>query len=222
MEFLEAIKSRKSIRGYSPSPVPRETLAQILETATHAPTACNSQPWEFLVLGGKVLDELKDALEEKFASEEEPHPDFGREPSLTGVYRRRQAELAKILFQAMHIARGDKDRRKQWMLKMARFFDAPNAIIITTDEEPSAPQLMFSLGTVSQTIALAAIDFGLGTCIEYATVFYPEVIRQILSITEFKKIAIGIAIGYPDWNFPANRFQSTREPLASVATWYGV
>jgi len=222
LEVLEAIKSRKSIRGYKPVPVPQETLAQILEIATRAPSSDNTQPWEFIVLGGEVLDEVKKAVEEKFALEEELHPDFEREPPRTGVYRSRQVELAKSVFQLMNIAREDKEKRNTWMLKMARFFDAPNAIIITTDRELSTPMLPFSLGTLSQTIALAAMNFGLGTCIEHATVFYPEVIRQILSIPESKKIAIGIAIGYPDWDFPANKLQSTREPLINIATWYGV
>ncbi len=44
MELTEAIKSRKSIRGYQPTPVPKEILAEILEVATRAPSSLNSQP----------------------------------------------------------------------------------------------------------------------------------------------------------------------------------
>jgi nitroreductase len=73
---VQAIKSRRSIRGYKSVPVPKETLAQILEIASYAPSANNSQPWEFIVLGGEVLDELKRTLEEKSASRAPPHPDF--------------------------------------------------------------------------------------------------------------------------------------------------
>ena len=222
MDLLEAIRSRKSIRGYKPVPVPKETLAQILEIATRAPSPLNVQPWKFAVLGSEVLDNLKKAVEERSLAGVEPHPDFEREPALTGVYRSRQVELGKSLFQLMDIAREDKEKRSQWMLKMVRFFDAPNAIIISIDEEISGPLFVFGLGTVSDTIALAALDFGLGTIIEHAVVYYPEVIRQFTGIPESQKIVVGIAIGYPDWDFPANRVQSTREPLANMTSWHGV
>ena len=105
---------------------------------------------------------------------------------------------------------------------MIRFFDAPNAIIISVDKEISGFLSIFSLGAISQTIALAAVDFGLGTCIEQDPVYYPEVIRQITGLPEFQEIAIGIAIGYPDWGFPANKLESAREPLDNIATWRGV
>ena len=221
MELLEAIKSRKSIRGYKPTPVPKETLAQILEIAMRAPSYENAQPWEFTILGGKALNDLREALQQQSLARVEPHPDFPLE-TLTGAYRSRPSELAKSLLQLMGIAREDKEKRMQWMLTMVRFFDAPNAILITTDEELSGPYFMFSLGMVSQNIALASVNFGLGTCINVAGVLYPDVIRQFTGIPESKKIAIGISIGYPDWDFPANKVQSAREPLTNIATWHGI
>lgn len=222
MDLIEGIKSRKSIRGYKPAPVPRETLVQILEIATYAASAYNTQPWEFIILGGELLDELKKTVEQKSMSGAETNPDIERGAPLTGIYRSRQVELGKSLFQLMDIAREDKEKRNQWTFKMLRFFDAPNAIVITMDEEVSSPLSIFSIGAISQTIALTAVNFGLGTCIEHATVYYPEVIRQIIGIPESKKIVIGIAIGYPDWDFPANKVQSTREPFANITSWHGV
>jgi nitroreductase len=216
------MKLRKSIRGYKAVPVPKETLAQILDMASNAPSANNTQPWEFIILGGEVLDELKKILEEKYASRAQPHPDFelGRAP--TGVYRSRQVALGKSLFQLMEITREDRERRRQWVLKMIRFFDAPNAIIIATDTEVSDHLSIFAIGAISQNIALAAVNFGLGTCIENVVVLYPEVIRQIARMPESKKIVIGIAIGYPDGDFPANKVQVSHEPLASITSWHGV
>jgi nitroreductase len=216
------MKLRKSIRGYKAVPVPKETLAQILDMASNAPSANNTQPWEFIILGGEVLDELKKILEEKYVSRAQPHPDFelGRAP--TGVYRSRQVALGKSLFQLMDITREDRERRRQWVLKMIRFFDAPNAIIIATDTEVSDHLSIFAIGAISQNIALAAVNFGLGTCIENVVVLYPEVIRQIARMPESKKIVIGIAIGYPDGDFPANKVQVSHEPLASITSWHGV
>ena len=51
MEFSELIKSRESIRNYDPSrPVPDEVMKRILEAGRIAPSACNMQPWKFLVI----------------------------------------------------------------------------------------------------------------------------------------------------------------------------
>ena len=49
MEVLEAIKTRSRIRAYKPDPVPEEVLEEILEAGRWAPSAANSQPWEFIV-----------------------------------------------------------------------------------------------------------------------------------------------------------------------------
>jgi nitroreductase len=222
MELIEAIKLRKSVRGYKPTPVPKETLAQILEIATRSPSALNTQPWKFTMLGGKVLDELREALQEQFLAGAEMHPDFPLSPPIRGVYRDRQVNVGKSLFQLMDIAREDKGKRTEWTVRAFRLFDAPNAIIISMDEEISSFSAIFSLGAVTQTIALVAVDFGLGTCIEQNSALYPELIRKITGIPESQKIVAGMAIGYPDWDFPANKLQSAREPISNIATWCGV
>ena len=221
MDIIESIKLRKSIRGYKPIPVSKEILTDLLEIATRAPSGMNSQPWEFTVLGGKVLDELKEALQKQFLAGLEPNLDFPFSP-LTGIYKRRSIEVGIELYKLMGIARDDKEKRTQWELKMLRSFDAPNAIIVSMDKEVSSYWSMFSLGAVSHTIALAALEYGLGTCIEGDLVYYPDLVRQIAGIHESKNLAIGIAIGYPDWDFPANRFYSTRIPLDNIVSWQGV
>ena len=51
MNVTEAIRARRSIRKYVPHvKMPEEHLHAILEAAMHAPSACNSRPWEFVVL----------------------------------------------------------------------------------------------------------------------------------------------------------------------------
>jgi len=50
MNFLELVKKRRSIRNYSSKPVPRDAIDRCLEAARVAPSACNSQPWSFIVL----------------------------------------------------------------------------------------------------------------------------------------------------------------------------
>jgi nitroreductase len=50
MNFLELANKRYSVRNYNPTPVPREKIARCIEAARLAPSACNSQPWKFIVV----------------------------------------------------------------------------------------------------------------------------------------------------------------------------
>ncbi|MEM2341392.1 MAG: nitroreductase family protein [Candidatus Bathyarchaeia archaeon] len=50
MDVFEAIRSRRSIRSYEPTPIPRDKLEKILEAARLAPSAGNIQPWHFIVV----------------------------------------------------------------------------------------------------------------------------------------------------------------------------
>ena len=51
MNFLELVNSRRSVRRYEPGRrIPREALERCLEAARLAPSACNSQPWSFVVV----------------------------------------------------------------------------------------------------------------------------------------------------------------------------
>jgi nitroreductase len=50
MNFMDLVKQRISVRKYSSKPVSREVIDQCLEAARLAPSACNSQPWSFIVV----------------------------------------------------------------------------------------------------------------------------------------------------------------------------
>jgi len=47
---IEAIRTRRSVRGYQPGPVPREDLETIVDCARLAPCGMNEQTWEFVVV----------------------------------------------------------------------------------------------------------------------------------------------------------------------------
>ena len=96
MDLVEAIKSRKSIRGYKPNPVPKEVLKEILEIASRAPSSVNTQPWEFAIVSGKKLEEIKQASMEK--AEERPSSDIPPPRGFPEPYdARRRAVVAKLL-----------------------------------------------------------------------------------------------------------------------------
>lgn len=54
MEFSELILKRQSDRKYAPRPVAREHIVKCLEAARMAPSACNSQPWKFVVVDDRA------------------------------------------------------------------------------------------------------------------------------------------------------------------------
>ena len=222
MEITEAIGKRKSIRGFAPDPVPRQTLSDILETAVYAPSALNSQPWEFTVVAGNVLDRIRrDNIESLRAGvSSRPEHMSGIWPK-DSVFRKRQVELAKQLFSLMGIEREDQEKRTAWVERGFRFFDAPAAIIISVDRVLDESGPLLDIGAVMQNICLAALPHGLGTCIEDQGVFFPDVIRKHTRIDETRRIVIAIAVGYPDPAFPANRVETSRVPAAEKTDWLG-
>ncbi len=222
MNVIDAIQKRRSIRAFTDKPVPKETILEILNIACRAPSAMNTQPWQFIVITGEKLNKLRAAIVEKLKSGAPIVPDH----QVVGwpdksVYKDRQITLAKQLFKAMDIAREDKGKCAWWMERGFRFFDAPAAIIIACDEILGESSPLLDLGAVMQNICLTALDFGLGTCIEDQGVMYPEVVREHTGVSPEKRLMIAIAIGYPDENFPANQVRSEREPAESLTRWVG-
>ena len=222
MNIIDAINARKSIRGFKPDSVDQATIQKILEAAVRAPSAMNTQPWEFFVITGNVLDQMRKQIVEKLNTGAPMQPDHlvvGWPPD--SIYRDRQVNLAKQLFKLMDIQREDKAKRARWLERGFRFFDAPVAIIVVTDKTLSESGPLFDIGAVVNNICLTALEFNLGTCIEDQGVLYPEVARELAGIPDTKRLMIAVALGYPDNDFPANRVESVREPVENITTWIG-
>jgi nitroreductase len=63
------------------------------------------------------------------------------------------------------------------------------------------------------TLVLVLTARGLGTCVEVALAGYPDVVRTELKIPAELTIMCGLAIGYPDPDFPTNKLHIAREPV---------
>ncbi|ACC99061.1 Nitroreductase [Elusimicrobium minutum Pei191] len=57
MQVSEAILKRRSVRKYTEQAIEQEKLNMILEAGRQAPSACNSQPWRFVVFNEKQAKE---------------------------------------------------------------------------------------------------------------------------------------------------------------------
>jgi nitroreductase len=220
MELLDAIKSRRSVRAYKPDPVSGDILTELLDIARWAPSGTNTQPWEFFVLTGKVLTDLNHATVAKIRKGMKPNPDidlFEKPPK--GYYAKRQQKFFKQILGIIEPGES-KNKMQKWFEMSVGNYGAPALIIIVADT--SAPGwFVFDIGIVTQTIALAAQEYGLGTCILGDAAAYPAELRRIAGIPESKRIIIGIAIGYPDWEHPLNSLRTGREPVEELVTWCG-
>ena len=65
MEYSELIRTRESVRNYDPNrPLPIEILNKILDAGRLAPSACNCQPWKFLVISSSaLLEKVRDSYQ---------------------------------------------------------------------------------------------------------------------------------------------------------------
>jgi len=55
MELVEAIKGRRSVRRYKPIPIPKETIMELCELASWAPSGMNRQNWFFVAVTGDYV-----------------------------------------------------------------------------------------------------------------------------------------------------------------------
>ncbi|MBW1899889.1 MAG: nitroreductase [Deltaproteobacteria bacterium] len=224
MDIVEAIRTRKSIRKFKSDPVGKSTIREILEIASRAPSAENTQPWEFTVITGGLLDRLREENVKKIKEFAVPPKEMEYlmvERPKGSIYRKRQVEIAKKLFKLMDIPREDLEKRASWLERGFRYFEAPVAIIITADKSLSIQGSYMDVGSVMQNICLAALNYGLHTCIENQGITYSDVLRQLIGIPDSKRLIAAIVIGYPDWEFPANKVESDREPVDNIITWCG-
>jgi len=227
MDIVEAIRQRRSVRGYKQEDVPEDILREIIETAQRAPSWANTQPWEFAIVRGEKLEAIRGAFVEKTREAEPTNPDLAAPKGFPEPFDGRRRSVGRKLFEIMGIEREDREKRIWWGLQGLRLFDAPVVIYIYTDrsfysqEEGLNVWPVFDCGLVAENIMLLAVEQGLGTIPAIQAVMYPDVIREILGIPESKLIVLGIAIGYPEQQSTVNQFYSEREPLDAVTRWYG-
>ena len=227
MDIVEAIHSRKSIRAFKPDAVSKEVLEKVMELALRAPSWANTQPWEFTIVGGKKMGEVRQAFIDKAKAGEPMNPDLTPPRGFPEPYDSRRRAVGRKLFELKGIGREDREQRAAWASQGLGLFEAPNAIYIYTDRSfhSQGDSLnvwpIFDCGLVAENIMLLATKYGLGTLAAIQAVAYPDVLRKVLQIPDSKLIVLGIAIGYPNWDDTANELQSEREPLAKIATWHG-
>lgn len=221
-EFETVVFERRSVRGYTNQPVPRDVLEEIIRIAQRAPSSMNTQPWHFHVLTGEPLERVRQGNTEKMLAGSSVDREIPLNHGYEGVHRDRQVEIAVQLFEAMGIARDDKARRQDWVMRGFRQFDAPVSVVITVDKELANDTIAhFDCGAATYGLVLAAWSKGLGTVINGQGIMQSTVVREHANIPADQVIMTCVAMGYPDEEFIANHVQSRRAVTEAVASFVG-
>lgn len=189
-DVIKAIKARRSIRKYKNLQIPEDKLKTVLDAANWAPSNGNSQPWQFIVLGSGYTEAISKVFHD-WAQNYIPN--------------------------AAYIP----EEKKPLMLEYAKDFGgAPTQIVVTYQSDgdviKSEEALMASCAAI-QNLCLAATEVGLGTVWIAGHIAHSEETRSALNLSQDRKIAGIIPIGFPDVNPPA---PPRKDPeLQNIVKW---
>ena len=214
----QAITSRMSVRAFLPDAVPRETLMQVLDAASRAPSGVNTQPWKVYVLQGAT----RDALVSKVCA---AHDAVRADPALAAHYQEaypyypekwvspyieRRRENGWGLYGLLGIGKGDKDKMHAQHQRNYHFFDAPVGLMFTIDRVLGRGSLL-DYGMFLQSIMVAARGHGLHTCPQAAWNGFAKIILPHIGAGEEEMLVCGMALGYADPSALVNSFHTPRE-----------
>ena len=219
MELQEAIRGRRSIRHFLPKSVSKKIIEDLITDTLWSPSWGNTQPWEIVAVTGEPLEKFKKQNREALLAGKDSHPDIPMPGGWPDAHKMRYRELGKSVLASLAIAREDKEARLQHFVHMFGLFDAPAIILVTIDKELLTEYAVLDVGIFLHGFCLLAHDRGLGTCIMAAIVNYPEIVRELFSVPQNKRLVMGAALGWPDPNAPVNQFERQRGSLDEFVNW---
>ncbi len=218
MDTVECIMNRMSIRKFKDESVPKDKLMEVIGLAQRSPSYKNTQPWEVVVISGTKKEALSSRLAELLDSGKEARPDLPAPQSWPKAEGERIEALFKKRFELTGIDLSAPEVVKKAKNLNFHFYGAPHAIYLFQDSSLSEWSL-FDLGLFAQTLMLAAHANGLGTVPQAFATDYSEDVKDFLGIPQSKRLVLGISIGYPDMESPANSFRTERDKTDNIVSW---
>ena len=222
-EVDAAITSRRSIRAFLPTPVPRQTIEEILAAASRAPSGVNTQPWKVTVLTGAAKNSLSariGAAHDANAAAGSTGADVGEydyyPTEWVSPYIERRRKVGWDLYGLLGIAKTDKARMHAQHGRNYRFFDAPVGLIFTIDRLLRQGSWL-DYGMFLENIMVAARGRGLDTCPQAAFIGFHKIIAEHLALPPGEMVVCGMSLGHADESAVENRLVTQREPVASFA-----
>ena len=211
-----ALFTRRSIRAFLPTPVPRADIEAILEAASRAPSGTNTQPWKVYVVTGESLARLSRALlaahddPQRDALYQEEYPYYPQRWVSPYIDRRRK--IGWDMYGLLGIGKGDKARMHEQHAQNYRFFGAPVGLFFTIDRVLERGSWL-DYGMFLQAIMTAARGRGLDTCPQAAFTPFHRVIETHLGLPPEEQLVCGMSLGFADESAPVNALRTEREPV---------
>ncbi len=221
-----AINSRRSVRAFLPTAVPRQTIEEILAVASRAPSGVNTQPWKVTVLTGAAKASLSEkilAAHDANAAAGSTGADVGEydyyPTEWTSPYIERRRKIGWDLYGLLGIGKTDKARMHDQHGRNYRFFDAPVGMIFTIDRILRQGSWI-DYGMFLENIMIAARGRGLDTCPQAAFIGFHRIIAEHLHLPAAEMVVCGMSLGHADPDAVENSLVTEREPVAGFTTFH--
>jgi nitroreductase len=218
-----AITSRRSLRAFLPTPVPRADIEAILQVASRAPSGTNTQPWQVHVLTGDSKARLSAAIRAAYddPAERATHTEeYAYYPTeWVSPYIDRRRKVGWDLYSLLGIGKTDKTRMHAQHGRNYDFFDAPVGLMFTIDRVLRQGSWL-DYGMFLQNVMVAARARGLHTCPQAAFMQFHRIISQHLQLPDSQMVVCGMALGHADMDKVENSLVTEREPLAGFTTFH--
>lgn len=214
MEFSQVLETRHSTREFTNQVVSDELITKIVAAAQQAPSWVNSQPWKVYVATGDTLNEIKAAYQAKEAAGLKSNPDIpvmSREDWPTYSQHNMKVWRSHLVH-----AFPDFETATKTMTNLATNFNFAPVVVYLTIPKGSSDWSLMDLGGFAQTLLLAATSYGVDSLITYASVRFPNIVREYLSIPQDELICIGIELGYSKEGTLINNYRSDRLPVEEI------
>jgi nitroreductase len=217
-----AITSRRAVRAFRSTPVPRETVVEILRVAARAPSGTNTQPWKVTVLTGHAKAELSARIRAAYddPAERARHAEeYAYYPTeWVPPYIDRRRKIGWDLYGLLGIGRTDKARMHTQHGRNYAFFDAPVGLIFRIDRVLRQGSWL-DYGMFLQNIMVAARARGLDTCPQAAFTQFHRLIAEQLDLPASEMVVCGMSLGFADPDAVENHLQTERAPVEAFATF---
>jgi nitroreductase len=221
MTVTEALRRRTSIRAFLSAPVPENLLSEILDVARWSPSGGNLQPWKVMVVAGSERDAIVALAKNRAADASDEGEDRPVYPAnLWEPYRTRRFKVGEDMYALLGIGRSDRTARLARFARNYEFFGAPVAMFFIIDERMGHGQWAH-LGMFMQSIALAAIERGVSSCMQEAWSSLRSTLKSHFKLATHDMVYCGMALGYADPSAAVNSLRSERTPVKEFAQFRG-
>jgi nitroreductase len=222
LTVTEALERRISVREFLPTPVPLPLVRDILDVARWAPSGGNLQPWKVIAVAGEERDavielarRLNAAGDADESTERPVYP-----PHLWEPYRTRRYQLGEDMYALLGIPRSDRSARLARFAHNYEMFGAPVGLFFVIDERMGHGQWAH-LGMFMQSIALAALERGVSSCMQEAWATLRSSLKSHFALDGHELVYCGMALGYADQTAAVNSLRSDRAAVDEFASFRG-